>query len=114
MELKTSIKQHDFISGKPMDGNDRLLTDWSNLVTTNLCSEILLHGGYGRGELSTIIAPRQLGRRPAMVNMDYTLLYPEIQRQHHIIPESDNISIQSVIEMLGLTEEDISQNNNLR
>jgi hypothetical protein len=107
MEPKTSIKQHDFISGEP---KHKWVIHWTAEQTTNPCNEIQLQDwqetilrqsdGYQQGELGVTVAPagvgktsilqrmmETLGEERRVVNFDFERLYPEIQRYHHIVPE---------------------------
>ncbi len=117
MEPKTSIKQHDFISGEP---RHKYLVfgdyDFSNIRIrpTNPCGEISLGdpqrganfhfdietGGLEQGELGVVMAPsgvgktgifqrmmETLGDNRQVANFDFQSLYPEVQRLHHIVPE---------------------------
>ena len=103
MEPKTSIKQHDFISGEPRNKyfvfGDYDFSDIRIMPSTNPCGEISL-GGFQRGELGVVMAPAGVGKTGMMnrlmesmregrqvINMDYMSLYPEVQRLHHVVPE---------------------------
>ena len=114
MEPKTSIKQHDFISGEPRHKYFVLGDyDFSNIRINPLqlqdWQETILSKGLQQGELGIIMSPPGVGKSMIMermlasinenrqvVNTDYDSLYPEMTRY------------------LGLTLEDIIENNNLR
>lgn len=124
MEPKTSIKQHDFISGEPRHKyfvfGDYDFSNVRLIPSTNPCGEVSL-GGFQRGELATVMAPAGVGKTGIMqrlmesmreerqvVNLDYMSLYPEIQRLHHVVPEGHvtrpedvdpNMALRDFIEM---------------
>ena len=122
MEPKTSIKQHDFISGEPRNKYFVLGDyDFSNIRIrpTNPCGEISL-GGFQQGELGVVMAPpgvgktgilqrmlRTMGEERRVTNLDYASLYPEVML-HHTVPEghvtrpngvNPNMRIRDFIEM---------------
>ena len=101
------IKPHDFVSGKP---KSNLLSWLTAIQSLNPCREItlgidpidcMLGQGFERGELGVIMAPPSVGKtsvqiieellrernnyRPgrSVVNLDYTTLYPEVQRTYN-------------------------------
>lgn len=134
MEPKTSIKQHDFISGEP---RNKYFIHWTAEQTTNPCSEIQLADwqetilrmgdGYQQGELGVVMAPSGLGKTGMMrrlmesmgdnrqiTNFDYASLYPEVQRTYEIFTENEPCHIQEAINLLGLTNEEITENNLLQ
>jgi hypothetical protein len=97
MEPKTSIKQHDFISGEPRHKyfvfSDHAFNPLRFIPTD-------VGGGFNQGELSVITAPAGVGKTNMMsrilesmgdnrqiATFDYMSLYPEVQRLHHIVPE---------------------------
>ena len=69
MEPKTSIKQHDFISGEPRNKyfvfGDYDFSDIRIMPSTNPCGEISL-GGFQRGELGVVMAPAGVGKTGMM------------------------------------------------
>jgi hypothetical protein len=138
--VKSDIKQHDFVTGTPTSPIERALKDWCDLTLdrwgTNPCGEIQLADwqetilrdldGIGSGELNITLAPPATGRtmlnpvvfdktiQISSVNLDYMHLYPEVQRVYNISPEREPCPIQSTMELLNLTNEEIIENNNLR
>lgn len=128
------IKKHDFISGKPKTMFSWFtggICDTIEYLSSNPCREItmgvdpidcnLQEGGYQHGELSVVMSPpgriisatdysRMVDEmlehyNPTIINLDYQHLYPEIQRIYNILPNTH---------ALGITEQEIINNNNLR
>jgi hypothetical protein len=103
MEPKTSIKQHDFISGEPRNKyfvfGDYDFSDIRIMPSTNPCGEISL-GGFQQGKLGVVMAPAGVGKTGMMnrlmesmgegrqvINMDYMSLYPEVRRLNEVNPD---------------------------
>jgi hypothetical protein len=99
MEPKTSIKQHDFISGEPRNKyfvfGDYDFSDIRIMPSTNPCG-----GGFQQGELGVVMAPAGVGKTGIMnrlmesmregrqvINMDYMSLYPEVTRPNEVNPD---------------------------